>query len=421
MTKENGPYVEEEDIELGFEPLLSDLRLEIIARLCESADSKAQALVRREERQLELRGDVSLPSLNSKIWVRHQIKADASLSSLLPPSKDDPDNCTGRGEKERHVDSGLKSSRSILKVVKVKEVKGGAVAIHLDRAAVIKHYITICQWSNYCEDKRELVLAKNCDPSPSHSLTSARVRIFTECLNRLPLSSEHVVSSTSFPPDASGIKVRVGPVLGGSGRKEDKETIEQVEERVRENVGKLDEERRDENEAVEMTQERLQKLSKAFLNFAFLSSAISNPAKIDMRSQQSHFVMYNKARLTRLLATFDEQVKRGVYPPVPTDLQQINFSLLIEPEEWELVWGHLIWVEEVINHCTKALSFHKLVNLLHSLATTYSRYYNRVKMLKDPLPSLVPSIHARVVLTRQINAVFARLLHILGCKPLDTM
>ena len=86
MTKENGPYVEEEDTKLGFEPLLSDLRLEIIARLCESADSKAQVvfdsdmirhlwmkfnlfqvLVRREERQLELRGDVSLPSLNSKV------------------------------------------------------------------------------------------------------------------------------------------------------------------------------------------------------------------------------------------------------------------------------------------------------------------------------------------------------------------
>merc|ERR1719341_2527418 len=115
-----------------------------------------------------------------------------------------------------------------------------------------------------------------------------------------------------------------------------------VEERVRENVGELDEERRDENEAVEMTQERLERLSKAFLNFAFLSSAISNPVKIDMQSQQSHFVMYNKARLSRLQATFDEQVNRGVYPPVPTDLEQINFSLLIEPEEWELVWGHLM-------------------------------------------------------------------------------
>lgn len=322
------------------------------------------------------------------------------------------------------MDTDGKSSRSILKVVKVKEAKGGAVTIHLDRAAVIKHYIDMSQRSKEGnrEDKREqMMLAKDCDPSHSYSLTSARVRIFTECFNRLPLSSEHRVSSTSFPPDASGIKVRVGPVLGKSGRKEEKETIDQVEERVRENVGELDEERRDENEAVEMTQERLERLSKAFLNFAFLSSAISNPVKIDMQSQQSHFVMYNKARLSRLLATFDEQVNRGVYPPVPTDLEQINFSLLIEPEEWELVWGHLIWVEEVISHCLKVLSLHKLVHLLYSLATTYSRYYNRVKMLKDPLPSLVPLIHARVVLTRQINAVFARLLHIFGCKPLDTM
>ena len=344
------------------------------------------------------------------------------MSSLLTLSKD-PNYCIGRAEKERRLDTDEKSSRSILKVVKVKEAKGGAVTIHLDRAAVIKHYITISQQSREgnSQEKRNLMLARNCDPSPSTSLTCARVGIFIECLNRLPLSSEVSVSSTSFPPDASGIKVRVGPVLGESGRKEEIETIEQVKERVRENVSKLDEERRDENEAVEMTLERLERLSKAFLNFAFLSSSISNPVKIDMHSQQSHFVMYNKARLTRLLATFDDQVKKGVYPPVPTYLEQIDFSLLIEPEEWELVWGHLVWVEEVINHCSKVLSMHKLVHLLYSLATTYSRYYNRVKMLKDPLPSLVPTIHARVVLTRQINAVFARLLHIFGCKPLDTM
>ena len=321
------------------------------------------------------------------------------------------------------MDTEGKNSGSILKVAKVKEVKGGAVAIHLDRAAVIKHYITTSQRpkEGKSDDMKEQMMATDCDPSPSHSLTRARVRIFTECLNRLPLSSEHRVSSTSFPPDASAVNVRVGPVLGRSGRKEEKETIEHLAERVRKNVSMLDEERRDENESVEVTQERLDRLLKAFLNFAFLSSAISNPVKIDMESQQSHFVMYNKARLTRLLATFDEQVKKGVYPLVPTDLEQINFSLLIEPEEWELVWAHLVWVEDVINHCSKVRSLHKLVHLLYSLATTYSRYYNRVKMLKDPLPSLVPTIHARVVLTRQINAVFARLLRIFGCKPLDTM
>ena len=78
-------------------------------------------------------------------------------------------------------------------------------------------------------------------------------------------------------------------------------------------------------------------------------------------------------------------------------------------------------VDEVIEHCSRVLSLHKLVNLLYSLATTYSRYYNRVKILKDPLPTLIPTIHARVVLCRQIDAAFARLLHILGCKTLDMM
>ena len=45
MAGENGPNVEEgEDSKLGFELLLTDLRLEILARLCESVDSKAQVV-----------------------------------------------------------------------------------------------------------------------------------------------------------------------------------------------------------------------------------------------------------------------------------------------------------------------------------------------------------------------------------------
>ena len=360
--------------------------------------------------------------LHIQIWARHRLKEDASLSSLLSPSNGL--TCIERAEKERRLDTDHGKS-SILKVVKVKEAKGGAVTIHLERAAIIKHYISLSQQSKegrVGEERDNLKLAKNCDPGPYSSLTCARVEIFTECLNRLPLSSSVTVSSTSFPPGVSGAEeLRVGPVLGESGRKEEKETFDQLKERVRGNVSRLDEERRDEKEGVERTEERLDRLTQAQLHFTFLSSSITNPVKIDMQSQQSHFVMYNKARLSRLLATFDEQVERGVYPPVPNDLEQIDFALLIQPEEWELVWGHLTLVEEVIHHCSKVLSLHKLVHLLYSLATTYSRYYNRVKMLKDPLPSLVPTIHARVVLTRQINAVFARLLQILGCKPLDTM
>ena len=37
----------EEDSKLGFEHLVSDLRLEIIARLCESVDTKAEVVFDR--------------------------------------------------------------------------------------------------------------------------------------------------------------------------------------------------------------------------------------------------------------------------------------------------------------------------------------------------------------------------------------
>ena len=418
MTKEN--QVSESEVKRdakldSFKNLISHIKQDLVTRLCESAETGAEALVRREEKQLEVRGDFSLPSLTSKTWDRHRLRDNASPSLLLSS------NCPlGRKEKEIRLDEESELG-CVLRIARVGEAKSGTVTVHLDRASVIKYYVHQAFKERGDGENRTTILASSCDSSSSSSLTGFRVKILTECLNRLPLASEVAVSSTSFPDEVSSIKVKVGPVLGDSGKKEEGQTVEQLKERVRENIDKLDEERRDEREPAEETQERLDRLTNAFLNFALLSSSINNSVKMDMDSQKSHFVMYNKARLTKLLVTFDEQVRRGIYPEVPGNLDDIDFSLLSEPDEWEIVWGHLTMVDEVIEHCSRVLSLHKLVNLLYSLATTYSRYYNRVKILKDPLPTLIPTIHARVVLCRQIDAAFARLLHILGCKTLDMM
>ena len=182
----------------------------------------------------------------------------------------------------------------------------------------------------------------------------------------------------------------------------------------------LDEERREESEEEKVTSTRLASLTQAFIQFAFLGSSISNTCRIDFTSQRSSFVLYNNARMRRLLAAFDLQVGKGVYPSLPAR-DGINFGLLVEPEEWELMFNHLLVFQDLLQECSLGLSLHKIVHFLFGLATAYSRYYNRVRTLKDPLPNLFPLIHARVFLISEVNKVSERLLRILGCEPLENM
>ena len=67
----------------SFKNLISHIKQDLVSRLCDSAGTGAEALVRREERQLEVRGDFSLPSLTSKTWARHRLRDSASPSLLL--------------------------------------------------------------------------------------------------------------------------------------------------------------------------------------------------------------------------------------------------------------------------------------------------------------------------------------------------
>ena len=60
---------------------------------------------------------------------------------------------------------------------------------------------------------------------------------------------------------------------------------------------------------------------------------------------RSTFVMYQHARMSCLLASFQQRVDEGIYPallPEDTDL-----GLLVEEEEWTLVFAFLLRAEEV--------------------------------------------------------------------------
>lgn len=77
------------------------------------------------------------------------------------------------------------------------------------------------------------------------------------------------------------------------------------------------------------------KLGAAIVNFDLLKKKHINAVDFDNLYEQKStikgaaFVLYNVARLQKLLSTFDEQVLSDIYSPLPA-LDQIDFDVLKE-------------------------------------------------------------------------------------------
>jgi arginyl-tRNA synthetase len=55
------------------------------------------------------------------------------------------------------------------------------------------------------------------------------------------------------------------------------------------------------------------------------------------------------------------------------------------------------------------------------LANCLSRYYSRVRVLREPLPGLLPTLHARIHLLEAVQAHIGQLLNIMGLSTLRRM
>jgi len=381
---------------------VTQFKKDLLNTICEDWTDKTLQIIRKHDKNLQ-KGDFSFPNLdNVKVWGKYTVKVfDMQII--------------------------CKSCSAVDRI----EIVGDSSVVFLKRKNAFEDYFL--STNHPIEPKKNQISTVNFDttkPNSSH-LTSARVDSFHAALKNLDLEHGFVygVSSTDVKTQTDNFQakndlvkrgIRVGAVLGKNDKKEEITDLAEHKRKVYEAVKQLDEERCEENEDVKITEIRLAALTAASLQFSFLGSNISNPIKISLNNPNSNFVLYNSARVKKLLRTFDQHVQNGDYPQLP-HREKINFALLTEIEEWELLFNFLLPYCDVLSDCAKNLSFHKLVNFLVGLAGSYSRYYNRVKTLKDPLPHLLPAIHAKVCLLEEINKLFDAGLHILNLKPLSQM
>jgi len=383
---------------------VDSFKKELLAAISQGWSEKATGLIRKHDKNLE-KGDFSFPNItNKKAWAKHNVK-------------------------EMHLEKIIDKIPKIEKI----DVIDNICVVFLKRGIIFEEFFKKTNSSSQnIKTTKPLIVNFDTSKPNSSSLTTARAACFYEVLDNLDLPQHLVVGISStdvkfqldnYQSDKVKVAVKVGAVLGKEDKKEDKVDFSNYKSKVHEEIKELDEERCDEHENVEKKERRLETLVEASIRFSFLGSNISNPVKIILSSSSNpnaSFVLYNSARIKKLLDTFDECVLKGDYPPLPSR-DKICYDGLTETGEWELLFNFLLTYSDIIEECVSTFSIHKLVQFLVSLASTYSRYYNKVKLLKEPLPHLIPVIHARVKLIEEVNRVFVDALRILNINTLSKM
>ncbi|CAC5402959.1 unnamed protein product [Mytilus coruscus] len=182
------------------------------------------------------------------------------------------------------------------------------------------------------------------------------------------------------------------------------------------------------------------RLTMASLKFEFLMSSHKNVLKLDL--SQGHefgggidnragaFVMYNCARLATLFKHFEENVSKGIYPPLP-EIKSLDFSTLREEDEWELLYNYIFIYGELIAETTEQfipedsiiskIHCHKVCNFLVNLSRHLSSYYSRTHVLGENREHLLPTMYARLYLLKVTHQIMCHALSLLGITPLNQL
>lgn len=220
-----------------------------------------------------------------------------------------------------------------------------------------------------------------------------------------------------------GFVLKVGPVVDSRTRKKDFDrTLESIYSEIFQNCLEISSERQT---ASGFPLSDVDRATSAELQFQMLSGSVGQPVAIqtDCQNSDSSFVLYNYARIVQLINSFKKSVSKNEYPPIP---DEVDYSVLIEMEEWEIFINFILLYQETIASITQEdhkgiFRLNKVCQLLVGLAKAFSRYYNRVRILREPLSHFLPTIFARMNLLKAILMTFDHALKLLDISPILRM
>lgn len=169
--------------------------------------------------------------------------------------------------------------------------------------------------------------------------------------------------------------------------------------------------------------ELTKKLGKAAASLDMIEVKHSSALKLTSNPRQA-FILYNSARVETLISTFAKMVQTNYYPALP-HLNDVNFELLSEPLEWELL-KHLLAFPDVIEKSlgdivNGQIALHIIYKYIIGFVNTFSVYYSKKKILLENRPHLVPLVHARIHLLKAIQKVLNMSLNLFDIAPVKFM
>ncbi|XP_014480748.1 PREDICTED: uncharacterized protein LOC106747597 [Dinoponera quadriceps] len=137
------------------------------------------------------------------------------------------------------------------------------------------------------------------------------------------------------------------------------------------------------------------------------------------------FVLYNTARISKIVATYDLKVLCKIFPPLP-NIDDVDFSQLHHEEEWELVYNFIFGYTQMLQNCLKCepnFQIHPQVIclFLSRLCQKFSSYYRKIKILTKGSAPLAPKMFARLYMLHALRVVLENALNILDIKPVSHM
>ncbi|XP_066143132.1 DALR anticodon-binding domain-containing protein 3 [Euwallacea fornicatus] len=401
--------------------------------------NEEETLIKMHTRYLEELGDMSFP-IPLKNWYHFTKKPQNSECETIFQYK----------LKENDVDDALQQLVKHLNVVLLnvccfKTIKNSAhlflerpILFHEGIQKVLNSNSTYGQYHLFKRNIK-LIIANSAYLSKNHNimdLTTLRLLIIKETIERLltlttNCDSKDFIEVTISQNNNTKPTIVCGPVLNELGIKDlEHKAIDFFNKRIVDMRLMAQHRYRVNMKSPCDWNELFSKLGIASVTIELLSNKPHKSAKVDLNDLSSankgpSFIFYNCARLSILLKEFESKVDKGIYQELPK-VHKIDFALLKQPEEWELLYVYILQFPHVIKSCIKGVEKgnvnpQHLITFLSSLSSVFSVYYRRVRILTEPRDHMFNLIHARIYLLRGVQVVFHNALKLLNINPVKEM
>ena len=185
---------------------------------------------------------------------------------------------------------------------------------------------------------------------------------------------------------------------------------------------------------VTVEDQSLENVARATATFELLSLKPSRSVFIGRNSatdrsttntKGASFVLYNTARIAAIIEKYNDKKSAGEYPSLPS-IDDVNFALLDQEEEWELIYNFVIGYPEMIKSCLKCeprfqTNPQVICIFLSRLCQKFSIYYRRTRILTEAYDHLIPTMVARLYMLHALQIIFENALALLDIVPTTRM